>query len=225
MSNKNKDAERKAEAVFNQQQQIVNAQIAEQESRLQAAIETQKQLQLQGTINKETLGLINEGLKDAIRGVPSAGLSAFLKDIDIRNEEIIRRNLGPGGQTSSPGIELLKSADLQQAQMIEQSKQGNINSFVNAATGLGGIEDARMARILQSVNNPLVGEQVLGQSLANLGALSAYNAPKDTFGRDIGSAAVSLLASKPNAFQNLKGNLQGINAFLRGKGVPYVPFI
>jgi hypothetical protein len=226
MSDKrNRDAERRAEVAFAMQQDLIRQQ---QRFLTQRNAESQKVislLELAEAGNREAQELALGDLNRAISGEASPALQAFLNEEQLRAEEIIRRNLGVGGETSSPGIDIQEQSTLARAKAIEQARQGDIGAAVQATSGVGNLEDARVGRLLQTIDNPLEGSQVLGQSIANLGKLSQYNVPQDSFWGNVGAATIAGLTQSPNAFSNIKSNVSGINQFLRGKGVPYVPFI
>ncbi|MEE9302867.1 MAG: hypothetical protein V3U84_03685, partial [Thiotrichaceae bacterium] len=206
---RDKDAERRAEAAFAAQQDLLNQQ---QQFLLQRNEQSQRIVGLLEQAEAGNVGAREQALSDlnrAISGEASPALQAFLGEEQLRTEEAIRRQLGPGGETSTPGIELQEASSLAQAKAIEQARQGDISAAVGATTGIANIEDARINRFLQAIDNPLIGSQVLGQSVAGLGKLSQFNVPQDTLARDIGFAGVSALGSQPNFFRNVGGNISG----------------
>ncbi len=230
MSSKDKDAERRAEAAFTAQQELIAKQETFLTQRNQQSQQVLDLLEQAEAGNQEARELALGDLNRAISGEASPALQSFLGEEQLRVEEQIRRNLGVGGETSSPGIELQEQMTLAKAKAIESARQGDIQTAVGATTGIAGVEDARINRFLQAIDNPLVGSQVLGQSVANLGKLSQFNVPQDTFARDLGMATVSGLSQQPSAFRNIKSNVQGIGAFLRGPpvsqgGKAWWPFI
>jgi len=213
-SSRDRDAERRAEAAFAMQQDLIKRQ---EQFLTQRNAETQKVISLLKMAqagNQEAQQLALGDLNRAISGEASPALQAFLNEEQLRAEEVIRRNLGVGGETSSPGIDIQEQMTLAKAKAIEQARQGDIGAAVGATQGVGGLEDARVGRLLQAIDNPLQGSQVLGQSIANLGTLSQYNVPQDTFIRDLGISSFSALGNSPNFLSNIGSNVSGISAFL-----------
>lgn len=230
MSLKESDAEkqsrRQAEAAFNQQQELLTQQQAFLEQSNSQAQHILSLLEEAEAGNVESAELAQQALNDALAGKPTEAQLQFEEDIRLQGAERIRRQLGPGGESSSPGIEQQGRIDEAIAASRDARRQGDIQAAVQAGSLAQGTFAGNLEQQLAAATNPLVNTQALGQSITNLGKLSQFNQPRDdSFLRDLGIGAVSALGSTPNFTQNIKGNVQGINAFLRGKGVPYVPFI
>ncbi len=216
-SSRERDAERRAEQAFRLQQEQINLQkklVQQQNAQAQSVIDSINQTQAS---TQPARDLALQDLQASIEGKASPVLNAFLEDTENRGANSILRNFGPGGETSSGAIELRKALELMKAEAVDQTRQGNINSALNATNSLETAADRQLQMLLSAGNQPLQGSQVLGQSVANLGTLSQYNRPRDTFARDIGISAIRGLGSQPNAFSNVANNLSFLTSPFRSK--------
>jgi len=226
-SSKNKDAERRAEAAFAQQQAVLNQQaqfLSEQSATAQHVRDLLSQAEAG---NAEAAELAQQALNDAIAGNPTQAQLDYEDEARLRVAEELRR----AGVTpeSSPGA--IRLGELEEAIIASRDarRQGDIGAAVGAIGATQGTVSSNLEQQLSAAMNPLVGSQALSQSAVNLGRLSQYNVPPNPIYQDlrnIGGSAITALGSTPNFFSNIGSNLSsirgGINSIF-GRGGSSVP--
>jgi len=227
-SDAEKQARRQQEAAFNQQQDLLN----QQEQFLQQS--NAQSTRILGLLEEAEAGnvasaeLAQAELQRALEGNPTDAQLQFEEDIRTRAAEKIRRQLGPGGESSSAGIEITREAEEAIAASRDKRRVGDIQAAVQAGSLSQGTFNTNLQNQLIAATSPLTNTQALGQSVANLGKISQFNQPqRSTLLQDLGIGAITGLASSGNAIGNIGSNLGKIRGGLQTAGnflLPGSPF-
>jgi hypothetical protein len=201
------DPEDRVTSVLQQQQERINNLLAQQETQMAELAEFQKKFGdfsagfPSSLVDPSITDAIASGLLDAINYKPGPGIQKFFDDQRLNREEQLRKQLGPGGLTGSPGIESLRELDEAQILALGGLRQGDINALTNAGTGVANFETSRFNQIFNQrqlglnelfgrQGNIQAGNQLLGQYMANQGKLSQYSGAEDDFARTLGAGLV-----------------------------------
>ena len=212
-SSKNRDAERRAEQAFKIQAEHLETQkefLQQQNALAEQVVRSVEATQAAQSPAREQ-ALAN--LQRALGGEERPELKAFIEDAENRGAASIRRNFGPGGESSTGAIAMRKALEGMKAESISAASQGDIAAAIGATNSLEGMSDTQIGRLLEAGILPLKGSTALGQGAVNLGTLSRFT-PRDTRLADFGSATISGLASQPNAVNNIRNNISGGLSFL-----------